>query len=409
MQLKHIVPAALAVAAVSAQNATNVTSNGTLSSLIASNQNLSGLNTLLTAYPSIAQSLANATNVTLFAPSNQAIQALTSGLGALSTADTNALVSALLSYHVVPGRIYASNISSTPSFPHTNLTNPMFSNVTGGQVVEARLQGTSAQIISGMKMTSNVTQANLNFTGGVVHVISSVLSLPSNYETTAQTANLTALLGATNALNLTSMLNNAHGLTIFAPSNNAFQSIGSVVGNLTTAQASMILGYHVVNGTAAYSSNLRNGSTLPTLAGRNLTVTISNGTVFVGGSRIVNPDILLSGGVMHIIDSVLNPNSTARANATATGAATQFSGASSNSGVPYTSGVPSPTTTIAALLTSTTNVASGYTTPSTGAVGVTSASARASSSSSAAANALQTAGAMGAAALFGGAAFFANL
>jgi len=164
MQIKTILPVVLA-AAVSAQNATM-----NLTSLISSNSNLTGLATLLNTYPNAAAGLANATNVTLFAPSNQALQAVESVLGS-ANGNTNALVAALLSYHTLQGIYYASNISSTPQFPHSMLNNTLYSNVTGGQVVECRLEGSTAEIISGLKSIANVTQANLNFTGGVVHVI----------------------------------------------------------------------------------------------------------------------------------------------------------------------------------------------------------------------------------------------
>ena len=239
-----------------------------------------------------------------------------------------------------------------------------------------------------------------------MHVIDSLLQIPGNFSSVAVNANLTALLGATTATNLTSVLDSAKDITIFAPSNSAFQGIGSATSNLTAEQATQILEYHVINNTIAYSSSLGN-TTIPTLGGGNVTITIENGTVFVNGARVVNPDILISGGVMHVIDSVLNPNNTmVRGNASESAAATQFSGASSGTVVPYTSGVPTPTTTIVDLITSTTQVAVSYTSQ-VPAGGVSSAAAAGSSSSSA--GAAMATGAVGAAALFGGAAFLANM
>ncbi|KAK3112025.1 hypothetical protein LTR53_012123 [Teratosphaeriaceae sp. CCFEE 6253] len=403
MQFKTLLPAALAVAAVSAQT-DNSTAN--LTSLISSNSNLTGLATLLQSYPDVASSLANATNITLFAPSNQALQAVQSVLGS-SNSDTSGLVAALLSYHVLQGTFYAENISSTPQFPHTTLNNTLYSNVTGGQVVECRLEGTTAEIISGLKQTANVTQANLNFTGGVVHVIDSLLQIPGNFSSVAQNANLTALLGAVNATNLTSTLDGLSDVTIFAPSNDAFQAIASATQNLTAEQAATILQYHVINGTIAYSSSLTN-ATIPTLGGSNITVTIVNGTVFINSARVVNPDILIAGGVVHIIDSVLNPANNATGNATETAAATAFSGASSGTAVPYTSGVPTPTTTIVDLVTSTTQVAVAYSSV-VSAGGSAAATGGVAGSSSSSAGAGMPTGAVGAAALFGGAAWLANI
>lgn len=248
---------------------------------------------------------------------------------------------------------------------------------------------------------------NLNFTGGVVHVIDSVLQVPLNVSTTAEYANLTALVGLLNATNLTNTVDMAQDITVFAPSNSAFQGIGSAAGNLTTSELMQIAEYHVINGSIAYSSLLSN-TTIKSLSGGNLTITVANGEVFVNSARVVNADLLMSNGVMHVIDSVLNPNNTmAKANATESGAATAFSGASSGTVVPLTSGVPTPTVTVTDLITTATQVASGYSGGGGVLPGNTAAAGSSSSSKAMAAGAMQT-GAMGAAALFGGAALVAN-
>lgn len=157
MQIKNIVPAALAVASASAQN--NATSAGNLTSVLSSNSNLTALHTLLASYPDVTATLGNATNVTLFAPSNDALMAYNSSGLLTQAAGVNGLVQAMLMYHVLDGMYYAENITTTPQFPHTMLDNTMYSNVTGGQVVECRLEGMTAEIISGLKSVANVTQA----------------------------------------------------------------------------------------------------------------------------------------------------------------------------------------------------------------------------------------------------------
>jgi uncharacterized surface protein with fasciclin (FAS1) repeats len=153
MKLQSIIPVALAVVAARAQSEMNLTS------LIKSNSNLSALGTLLSAYPNITTSLASARNVTLFAPNNDAFQALNSSGLLTQAASQPGLVEALLNYHVVQGTVYAENITETPVFPHTLLNNTMYSNVTGGQVVECRLEGQTVEIVSGFKSVANVTQA----------------------------------------------------------------------------------------------------------------------------------------------------------------------------------------------------------------------------------------------------------
>lgn len=90
-------------------------------------------------------------------------------------------------------------------------------------------------------------------------------------------------------------------MTIFAPSNAAFQAIGSALPNLTTDQLTSILTYHVVQGTVGYSSLLRN-TTLKTVGGGNVTITVQGGSVFVNSAKVIVPDVLVANGVVHVID-----------------------------------------------------------------------------------------------------------
>lgn len=142
---------------------------------------------------------------------------------------------------------------------------------------------------------------NINFTGGVIHIIDTVLTIPQLVSSTAVAANLTSLAGALKTTNLVSTVDSLKDVTIFAPSNSAFQAIGSAIGTLTTAQLSSILTYHVVQGTVGYSSILSN-TTLKTVNGENVTITIEDGSVFVNSAKVVTPNVLVAGGVVHVID-----------------------------------------------------------------------------------------------------------
>lgn len=156
--------------------------------------------------------------------------------------------------------------------------------------------------------TNCILTQDINFTGGVIHVIDSVLTLPVTVLDTANAANLTSLYGAINATDLISTVNDTPDLTIFAPTNDAFQAIGSALANLSTTDLASILAYHVVNGTVAYSTDLQNGSSVQTANGANLTVTINeNGTVFVNAAEVIVPNVLVANGVVHIIDKYVLP------------------------------------------------------------------------------------------------------
>ncbi|KAL5323080.1 hypothetical protein ACEPPN_007608 [Leptodophora sp. 'Broadleaf-Isolate-01'] len=338
MQLKHLLPAALVVG-TSAQSLTDV--------LAANNGTLSSLTSLLSANSELVSALSEAQNITILAPSNDALAAyLNSTAGAAAATDAGA-VAALLTYHVLNGTYPASAFTNSSQFLPTLLSNSSYTNVTGGQVVEARLRGETASIFTGLLSDSNVTVANVNFTGGVVHVIDKVLTVPQSASNTAGALNLTSLAGALTTANLVGTVDGLSDVTIFAPSNDAFQAIGSATANLSVEALSSILTYHVVQGAVRYSSILSN-TTLTTVNGGNVTISIVNRSVYVNSARVVVPDVLIAGGVVHVIDSVLNPNNTSAAPPTAGATTTTpaFPGASSATDVPFTSGVPPASTTV---------------------------------------------------------------
>ena len=151
LQRTSLVAAGSLALAAAASNSPNLTS------LIASNSQLSGLATLFSAYSSVGSSFTNLTNVTFFAPNNAAIKALEAS-GALTNVNPAFLLDGL-QYHVALGEIYASDISATPRFAHTTLNNTLLTNVTGGQVVEAVLNGSTVNIIGGLKLEAQVVEA----------------------------------------------------------------------------------------------------------------------------------------------------------------------------------------------------------------------------------------------------------
>lgn len=184
-----------------------------------------------------------------------------------------------------------------------------------------------------------------------------------NVSSSAAAAGLSAVAGALQAEKLTETVDDLKNVTIFAPENSAFQAIGSALGNFTADQLTGILEYHVLNDTLAYSTDLKNDIQYTAVNGRNLTIRIDNGSIFVDSARVVTPNLLVANGVVHIIDkyvqnsprilmchwlkssSVLNPNNTsATPNATATSQIPAFSGASSARAIPFTSGVTASAT-----------------------------------------------------------------
>jgi uncharacterized surface protein with fasciclin (FAS1) repeats len=159
MQYKQFLGAALAVVTARAQEDTsNSTTGGNLTTVLGNNQNLTGLVSLLSSSPDIANALGSAQNITLLAPSNDALSALNSS-GLLSSSSQGNLIQALLNYHVLIGVFNASNITETPAFPATLLNDTAYANVTGGQVVECRVVDDEVTVITGFKNNVTVTEA----------------------------------------------------------------------------------------------------------------------------------------------------------------------------------------------------------------------------------------------------------
>ena len=146
----------------------------------------------------------------------------------------------------------------------------------------------------------------------MIQVIDNFLEPPQSFINTAPTFNVTATAGATEVANLANFLDETPNLTFFVPNNAAIQGLGSTLSTMSPSELSTLFSYHVVNSSAfpgvAYSTKLLNGTVLPTLQGGNLTITFADNSLFVNQARIIQGDLLISNGVMHIIDSVLNYN-----------------------------------------------------------------------------------------------------
>ena len=98
----------------------------------------------------------------------------------------------------------------------------------------------------------------------------------------------------------TPTIQNTTDTTVFAPSNDA---VDSILGTSQTNSTYQQLAEYVVAGSVAYSTNLTDGATLQTVGGQSLVVyNDANGNIFVNSSRVIESDILTQNGVVHIID-----------------------------------------------------------------------------------------------------------
>ncbi|KAK0647117.1 FAS1 domain-containing protein [Cercophora newfieldiana] len=278
----------------------------TLTDVLASqNHTLSTLIGLLQQQPDLVRTLGGLSDITVLAPSNEAFSKLLSDPAvAAAVQSTPSLVPALLTYHVLNGTFYASALTSltAPAFVPTYLTNTDYSTVSGGQVVEVKAENGGVTILSGNGASARVQGTDFNFTGGTVHIIDSVLSIPPNLTVALTQGNLTSLAGAATKANLVQAVSDIQELTLFAPNNEAFAAVADVAAGLTIEQLTAVLGYHVISGSVVYSSDITNGTQAKTLQGSDVKLTIKDGSVFVNQAKVVKPDVLVKNGVVHVID-----------------------------------------------------------------------------------------------------------
>lgn len=152
-------------------------------------------------------------------------------------------------------------------------------------------------------MANRRLSQDIEFDGGVVHVIDAVLTVPAAPDQTAVNTGLTSLAGALTNAGLVAGVNSLSDITIFAPSNDAFKAIGSALGTIAPQDLANILGYHVLR-QVRFSSDLLNVDqmTVSTLQGQNVTIRRDGAQLFVNSARIVIPDVLTSNGVVHVLD-----------------------------------------------------------------------------------------------------------
>jgi uncharacterized surface protein with fasciclin (FAS1) repeats len=97
--------------------------------------------------------------------------------------------------------------------------------------------------------------------------------------------------------------------TVFAPTDKAFSKVPKATLDALAkdkAKLRAVLLYHVAKGKLTAAKVVKRDS-IKTLNGQRVHVRVRHGKVFVGGARVVTPDVAASNGVIHVINKVLIP------------------------------------------------------------------------------------------------------
>ena len=239
---------------------------------------------------------------TVFAPTNDAFNALFNQLGVSGIADLSAeTLTPILLNHVISGNVKAADV--TTGYAATlNNTAP------GQNMVKIFTNKTSSVMVDGSK----VIVADVIASNGVIHAIDKVI-LPANVVTHAiNNPNFSILVEAVVKAGLVDALSAAGPFTVFAPTNDAFNALFATLGvsgiaDLTADQLTPILLYHVVSGNVTASQvstgsvpTLKEGSTINIVAD-------AMGVKLNGSSNVVATDVQGTNGVIHAIDAVILP------------------------------------------------------------------------------------------------------
>jgi transforming growth factor-beta-induced protein len=278
------------------------------------------LSTLVTAVGAADASIANTltdedNEYTVFAPTNDALGALDVAelTGDEADADDQALVTDLLLNHVLSGSVMSSSITNG------QLATTLEANNDGeSENLEFSVASDGSVSVNGV----SVTTADIQTVNGVVHVIDGVLlgelNIVQRVVADPAFSSLQAAVGAADPAVATTLSDESSDYTVFAPTNDAFGAFlgdGSL-GDFTPAQLATVLQYHALSGTVL-STDLTDGQTATSLEGTDLTFGV-NGGVTVDpddeAASVVTADVPVENGVVHVIDTVLQPGDQSSSN-----------------------------------------------------------------------------------------------
>ncbi len=264
-------------------------------------------NTLVTAVTAagLAETLSGEGNFTVFAPTDDAFAALPAGTVEALLADPQGALTNVLLYHVVDGKVMASDVVELDSATTLSGEDIAISASDAGVFLNENVQ---------------VIITDIEADNGVIHVIDAVLlppsmmaeeELPSIAEIAAEAGNFNTLLAALEAAGLAETFAGEGSFTVFAPTDDAFAALpeGTVEALLADPEGALtdILTYHVVEG-KVMASDVVNLDAAPTLNGKEISIMVDGDSVILNETvKVTATDIEASNGVIHVIDAVLLP------------------------------------------------------------------------------------------------------
>nr|XP_020490552.1 LOW QUALITY PROTEIN: periostin-like [Labrus bergylta] len=237
---------------------------------------------------------------TLFAPSNEAWEELDETVRSALVSNVNIELYNALHYHMANKRLLTKDLKNgmTVSSMYNDLG--LYINHYSNGVVTVNC----ARIIHGNQVATN----------GVVHVIDRVISAVGStiQDVIEVNDDLTTLSDLAQTAGLLDKLGEAGQYTLFAPTNEAFDSLGSdVLERIQSDKEALqaLLKFHLLKSVQC-SEAIMAGTSHETLEGNNIEIGCDGESITVNGIKMVlKKDIVTTNGVIHLIDKVLMPDS----------------------------------------------------------------------------------------------------
>ena len=260
---------------------------------------------------------------TVLAPTNAAFAAFLSenGFSSLEQVPTDLLSQVLLN-HVIIGTAVNSSYLIDAGSGYTKTA----ASGANGNVMSLYFNTTTGVTFNGI---SSVTQADILASNGIIHIVDTVIGIPTVVTFAAADPNFSTLVSALTNLtpdtDFVSILSRTEvsstdginpNFTVFAPTNAAFSALTSIPAEPVLTQ---VLLHHVISEANIISGDLNSpgNTTAATLQGDNITITlpgigdnIANVTDGSGNTNIgiIVVDIQAGNGVIHVINKVMIPS-----------------------------------------------------------------------------------------------------
>ncbi len=244
-------------------------------------------------------------SLTVFAPTEAAFAALPEGALDSLLADPDALAG-VLTYHVLSSAVTVNQAA--------DLAGSTVETLNGGKVAITVRDDDYVYINLAQVVSYDIEASN-----GIIHVIDAVLLPPdltpsemTIAEIASSNEDFETLVAAATAANLVGTLNDPEAsLTVFAPTDAAFEALGEstlnyLLNNLDDLESTLL--YHVVAGAGLSSIDAiaATGSSIEMANGDEAMISLGDSGLMINMSNIVTTDIVASNGIIHVIDTVLD-------------------------------------------------------------------------------------------------------